>query len=220
MMTLVRRRTFALLRAAAVAFTRGRALLLACLLLLPLLPARGEPVPPAEELRLTRGEIIVSSRQLPGKAVPEHTARGVVDAPPEAVWEVVDRCGDYARFMPLVQASRELERQGERVVCRIEIDLPFPLPNLWSVTEATHVALPGRLFARRWHMRAGSYTVNDGAWEVAPWGEGGQRSLVTYRIQVMPDMVLPDALMGSLQKSSLPDVIQALRKRVARAMPR
>ena len=167
-----------------------------------------------QRARLDRGEVIVSTRELPGEEVPEVRVLGVVNAPPKEVWKAVDRCGDYKEFLPRVVESAQLERDEERVICSLRIDLPFPFGELWYENEALHKALPGHRFLRRWRLIKGSYEKNHGAWELCPWGKDGRKTLVDYHFVAIPDLFIPTSLQMSIQKRGLPGVIKALSKRV------
>ncbi len=172
---------------------------------------------PGTRAKLDAGKVVVTTRKVPGLKVPEVVAMGVVDAPPEAVWPHVDRCSEYADFLPKTIRSEELSREGTEVRCIIEVDLPFPLGTLWNESVAQHLALPGRKFVRRWKMTRGTYEVNQGAWELEPWGPDGRKTLLTYRVAADPNIPIPASLGKLFQSKAMPGVIEAVRKRVARA---
>jgi ribosome-associated toxin RatA of RatAB toxin-antitoxin module len=174
-----------------------------------------EAAGPTEQERLSRGEIIVRTRPVPGSDLPEVTARGVIEAPPERVWALIDACGRYSRFMPRVKSSEEISRQGSTVVCRLEVELPFPFSNLVSVTRARHEAGPP-LWSRRWDLVEGDYHHNRGAWELAAFAGNPQRTLALYRVWAVPKTVLPDAIVRSAQGKKIEGLFEALRRAAAR----
>jgi len=188
-------------------------LLLGGLLALPAAAAA-----PLDTAALERGEILVSSRPVAGYQVPEFEALCLVEATPEKVWAVIDRCAAYAGFMPRVSRSEELSRQGTLVTCLLEIDLPFPLGSLLSVTEADHLALGDRRFTRRWRLQRGDFVLNQGRWEIAPWGDGA-RSLIRYSVITQPRTALPDRLQSYFQRRGLFDILGSLRRRLAATVP-
>jgi ribosome-associated toxin RatA of RatAB toxin-antitoxin module len=181
--------------------------------LLGALPTQGEE---PDAAALERGEILVSSQAVAGSRVPEFVVRGLVEAPPASVWPLLDQCGRYQQLFERVKAAAELERQGTRVVCRMEIDLPFPFADLWHESECVHESLGQGRFSRRWKMLRGTYRANEGSWTLSPWGEGAGRTLVVYRVLAEPDSSLPEGVRAHFQKSSLPKMIAALRRRIAR----
>lgn len=50
--------------------------------------------------KLAAGEIIVSVKEMPGKSLKCAEMVGVVDAPPEIVWQVITDVNNYKKFMP------------------------------------------------------------------------------------------------------------------------
>ena len=61
--------------------------------------------------RLAAGEIITHIREVPGSAVREAEARGVVAAPPEKVWQVITDVNNYQQFLPGMLRSRLVRSQ-------------------------------------------------------------------------------------------------------------
>lgn len=55
--------------------------------------------------KLAAGEIIVFSKEIPGKSVKCVEMMGVIDAPPEIVWEVINDVNNFKNFMPRTRNS-------------------------------------------------------------------------------------------------------------------
>jgi len=169
-------------------------------------PARAEE---ADRLqRLERGDVIVETRPVAGSELPEVTVTAVVEATPEAVWQIIDHCGDYQRTLLRIKSSRELSREGETVRCELLVDTPWPLPKLHSVTVARHVVTPQRR-TRTWKLESGDYKDNAGSWTLTPWGSG--RTLLEYRLHSEPLISMPASLQAMAMKSAMPDLIQRIR---------
>lgn len=161
--------------------------------------------------RLERGEIFCYPRKVAGSDVPEMVLKAVVNAPMARVWKIVDACGNYKRTQPRVKDSVEVSRKGQRVVCRVTIDLPFPYSDKTSVTEAIHTVTPQRC-SRRWKLLSGDYKVNEGGWVLTPFRGDPRRTLVVYRALAEPDAWVPDWIRKTAQKRSLPELIRRLRQ--------
>ncbi|HKA16284.1 MAG TPA: SRPBCC family protein [Myxococcota bacterium] len=151
---------------------------------------------------------------------PTYCAEGVIDAPPAQVWALVSRCADYVKNMPSISASKELSREGDErtkftTVCEVAADVPFPFPDLVSVSRATLTVDADGGYTRAWTLIRGDYEVNDGSWRLVPV-DGGAKTKVTYRIHVKPKLALPDSMIRSTQETRLPQVIQYLRDRTAK----
>ncbi len=50
--------------------------------------------------RLDKGEIIVSAREEPGSSVKHAEMTGIINAPPEVVWQVITDVNNFKYFMP------------------------------------------------------------------------------------------------------------------------
>lgn len=55
--------------------------------------------------KLAAGEIIVSTKEVPGKSLKCVEMVGVVDAPPEIVWQVITDVNNFKNFMPRTRSS-------------------------------------------------------------------------------------------------------------------
>ncbi len=174
----------------------------------------------ADELRrLEAGEILTWTWQVAGRSVPATKAVGLVDAPPAAVWPIIDECARYEDTMPSTLDSEELERQGNHVRCRGVGDLPFPFSDLPTETDAVHTVEPGKLYRREWKQRSGDFNANEGRWTLVPWGDGS-KTLATYEAMTEPKMAMPDFILRWATESVLPEMIATLREHAkARAAP-
>ena len=55
--------------------------------------------------KLAAGEIMVSTQEVPGKSVQSAEMMGVIDAPPEIVWQVINDVNNFKNFMPRTRIS-------------------------------------------------------------------------------------------------------------------
>jgi hypothetical protein len=182
---------------------------------LPILALLAAPpgIPEAEKPRLDAGEIIVHPQTPADDTGFAVKAYAVVSAPLAKVWPHLRDCGRYSEFMPRTKDSAVREGTPDKGVCYIEIGMPFPFSNLWAenLTETTPMGNGG--FERRWRLKQGTYSKNQGLWGVAPWGDG-TRSLIYYQLEAAPDTVIPDGILRKAQTGVLPDAFEAVRKRV------
>jgi ribosome-associated toxin RatA of RatAB toxin-antitoxin module len=58
--------------------------------------------------RLDKGEIIVSAREVPDSSVKHAEMTGIIDAPPEVVWQVITDVNSFKYFMPRTLNSLEV----------------------------------------------------------------------------------------------------------------
>lgn len=165
---------------------------------------------PAVRDRLARGEVLITVEPVPGSSVPAVRLQAMIDAPPERVWRLIDRCADYQETMPNVAASQELSRQDDRVRVRITVGMPFPLPNLVSVTDGVHTVIPGEIYKREWQLVEGDYKHNSGSWTLTPFDGDPARTLVRYKVHAVPKIPVPQKLQQLAQKKALPKMIAQL----------
>lgn len=181
--------------------------------LLTLVLASPPHISDAERGRLDAGEIIVHP-QTPaddnGFAV---KAYAVVAAPVAQVWPHLRDCGRYSEFMPRTKQSAVREGTPDKGVCFIEIGMPFPFSNLWAENLSETGSVAGGGFERRWHLKQGTYTKNQGLWGVIPWA-GGAKALIYYFLEASPNTAVPDSFLRKAQTGVLPDAFEAVRKRV------
>ena len=167
--------------------------------------------PDKARAKLERGEVLVKSEAVEGTKFPRTEALAVVNAPPERVWAIVSHCEHFKKHLPRTADSKELRRDGNVVVCRVETELPFPMKNLVGVTRAVHAVTPGQKWTRTWELVEGDYEFNRGLWELTPYEGDSQRTLVRYRIHVQPKIAVPQSLVTRSQTRALPDLFEKLR---------
>ena len=163
--------------------------------------------------RLDKGELITSKKKVAGSEFPETIGMMVIDAPARAIWPVLDRCSDYKRTMQRVKKSKEIWRKGSKVRCEVVIDMPSPLDDLRTVTDAVHTVIPGKKWVRAWNMVEGDFKTNRGSWTLVPFDAEGSRTLVIYKVHAVPKTAVPDMVIRLAQKKALPKALEHLRSR-------
>lgn len=160
--------------------------------------------------RLEKGEVIVVAKKDKTSKALVVKAMGLINASPEKVWAIVEKCADYKKNMPRTADSKELSRKGNKVRCEVTIDMPFPLKNVRAVTEATHTVTPGKEYKRKWKLIEGDFKQNSGSWTITPYTEG--RSLAIYRVKAEPKIEIPQAIQRMAQKNTIPKIFAGIRK--------
>lgn len=163
---------------------------------------------------LSEGEVLVTPQTPTDDSGVAALAMGVVNAPIARVWPVVRDCQHFSRFMPRAKKSELRSQKGNTMICFIEISMPVPLSNLESEVTSIVTENPDGSFKRTWTLNKGNYKRNNGSWEAFPWGDAKNQTLLVYRLDVDPDMSIPDAILRKAQTGSLPDMFNAVRARV------
>jgi ribosome-associated toxin RatA of RatAB toxin-antitoxin module len=164
-----------------------------------------------EETRLAKGEVVITTRAVKGSETPETTGKAVIDAPPAKVWSIVSRCADYHRTMPRIKASKEVSRNGGKIVCEVTIIMPAPYSNLTATTDVTHVEAAPK-FTRSWKLISGDYKINQGSWVLTPYKNDPKRTLAIYTVLAEPKVYIPGWIRKAAQKKSLPEMMERLRQ--------
>ena len=162
---------------------------------------------------LAGGEVFVTSEPVAGSEVPRFIVTAVVDAPPAKVFEVVANCARLTERMPRVASAEYVSRTKTGARCKVTLDMPFPLSNLTAITQDRRKESPD-IWYRKWTLVEGDYHVNDGSFVLVPFQGDANRTLVTYSIHAIPKTAVPDFLRERAQRSSLPDMIERIRKEV------
>lgn len=162
--------------------------------------------------RLKKGEVIVNEKKLPQFSSPGVKAVGVIKAPMEKLWPLIDRCANYKTTMLLIDKAREISRKGNEVLCEITVDLPFPLDDITCTTKAIHTEQPGKMYKRAWSLVSGDYEYNEGSWTLVPFQGSATETLLVYETQVQPNTMIPDALRSFAQKKTIPNLYEHLEK--------
>jgi len=201
--------------------------LLPALSLLVVLTGTGEPA--WQQVARDDG-ISVLARTPEGGSVSEVKATTLVDAPPHDVWRVIRDYTNYTKTMPYTQESRVLasEQDGKVTVFYCLVNAPLVdkrdfiiriqdesdwkegkgfLKTAW--TAATEGVPPEREGVVR-------VKLNTGYWLLEP-REEGKKTFVTYYLYTDPGGSLPKWIADKANKTSVPDVLRAVRKHATAA---
>jgi hypothetical protein len=200
-----------------------------------------QSVAPAAELIAPQGdEIRTSIEHLPKSGTRVGTVSGMIDAPADQVWAVVSQYNQYKEFMPRFKESlilghdvpatlmdaasfrrhepdlRDISLQilpGDTFLFYNHLALPVPLGDKRYVLKMMR---DPATFSEHWTQVAGDMKVNEGSWILQPMGE---RTLAVYTTYSDPGIPLPGFLLNVAMKSTLPDIIKAVRRRVQEQNP-
>ena len=164
--------------------------------------------------KLEKGEILVTAKKRKEFPNPGVKAVGVIKAPMDRIWPLIDQCANYTSTMQRVLKSKEISRENNIVICEITVDLPFPLDDLTAKTRAVHTIKPEKMYKRAWKLISGDYEYNEGSWTLVPFGNSLNETLVVYETQVEPKSIVPDSLRNLAQKKTIPALFEHLRNQV------
>jgi hypothetical protein len=212
----------------------------ACLLLVQAAIAAGRSDDSALNDNLRRGEIEVAFRRVDGQPVREVQVSGIVNAPVESVWAVLQQFKHYDEFMPrfavslvlrldaatlLASASslKQIERQLMTEACDTvpsdtflfynRLDMPSPVGDRRYVLKMVREL---RVHRVHWTQTCGDFRINEGSWQLYPVGN---KTLAVYTALSDPGINLPGFIKTFVTRHSLPDIIVAVRKRAEEQQP-
>lgn len=147
-----------------------------------------------------------------------------VNAAPEVVFRVLCDFEHYPEFMPYVEESRVLSRNGENeVITYARVAPPFvskrDYPLRVRLTRGSDEN--GGVFMLEWVPSPASWPevkgivrvrLNEGAWVVEPQ-DGGRRTRLTYRLLTNPGGLIPDFVVSLSNTIAIPELFEAVQKR-------
>ena len=173
----------------------------------------GEITVSEEVRRLDAGEILLERRDPTGGKGVAAQLKAVIEAPVSKVWPTVRDCQHFKEFMPRTAKSELLKKEGNTLLCYVEIKMPWPLSAVKLESLSTIEELDGGGFKRSWKLSKGSFDHNNGSYQVEPFQGDADRTLVTYLVDAKPNIAVPDAILRKAQAKSLPDMIDAIGQR-------
>lgn len=141
--------------------------------------------------------------------------RGVVeiDAPPEAVWNVLVDCGLAPRMVRSLKSCRVIERDpAGRWDVREHISRTGLLPSVRSVFRSDYDP-PRRI---RFYRVGGELKLLEGEWRLVPL-DGGARTRVLYENRASAPFAIPAPIARMALRKDVPDALAALRREVMAA---
>lgn len=168
--------------------------------------------------------IVIHSRIRPGSSFKEFRGTGVIDAPPAAVFAVLDDSEAYPRFMPYTAQCRVLKREKDTVVAYQRLELPLISDRDYTLRSenAKWLGPDGPIFRIRWEPAnelgpaplPGVLRVNvcEGGWLLEP--QGGSATRATYTIYTDSGGTLPPMIANNGSKVAIRKVFEAIRRQV------
>ncbi len=99
------------------------------------------------------------------------------------------------------------------------LDFPWPVQNRWYIIKITNdeTQAESHRYLSSWTLQLGNLRENRGEWRLEPFAD--QKTLVTYHLITDPEVSLPAFLVKRGTSVTLPQIITAVRQRVAQLSP-
>ena len=157
------------------------------------------------------------SRRAAGGRIREGCGLGVIEAPLNAVRNVIDAAADFDEFMPRILES-DVEPVSPGVYLNRQVlDMPFPVEDRrYTVRVETGVVETGAGtgWQARWTYVEGSGNVREsrGSWTLIPFSP--ERTVVVYSLLTDPGGRLPAWIVDYTAPRALRRVLASVRERV------
>lgn len=163
-------------------------------------------------------EIETTTKPEKGSSIEWGTGVAVIDAPTEAVLRVIENYERYREFMPHFQKSRVLAQRGARALAYLEATVAHGTVTLWAQVRLSRRTNDAGQHIFEADMLKGNMSRFVARWELTPVN-GGERTLVRFRLLADPDLPLPSSVFTHQNKKSARRSIRALRDRVHEQLP-
>ncbi len=135
----------------------------------------------------------------------------LVKARPEAVFRAVTDFNHYPEFMPnIVKATpvRSTNSGDKKYSFTLKV-------ALWDIkyTLLLKTSHMDDIYTLDWEYVEGDIKDTTGSWRIKPYENDNGRSMIFYRVKTDPGRFVPDWVADRLSTQSIPDMIEAVRKR-------
>jgi len=166
-----------------------------------------------EQRQVAKGDVVVKIIPLDGTAQ-SGVAIGTIAAPIDEVIKGIQDVNAHTKYFPRLMEARLVSGCGNVRVVHQKIDVPFPLQDRYYdvTTTASRVSAPRDVFASSWTFVKGSGNIVDttGGWTLTPID--ARTTLAYYHVHADIGTWLPQWLLNIANKSTMPDVINGLRR--------
>ena len=168
--------------------------------------------------------VVIHSRTRAGSELKEFRGIGLIDAPPQIVFAVLDDTESYPEFMPYSSEVRVLKREKNTVLAYQRLDLPFVSDRDYTLRSKHEVwrGPDGPIYRIRWEPandlgpaeKTGVLRVNvcEGGWLLEPDPSGGTRAV--YSIFTDNGGALPQFLATNASRMAIRKLFDAIRNQV------
>jgi carbon monoxide dehydrogenase subunit G len=137
------------------------------------------------------------------------------DAPPALVWRTITDYDRLADYLPGLDSSRVVGREGETVLVRQAGKTRVLFAKRYAFTLEMRERPIERIDFR---MRRGTIEAYEGIWRILPDPDedGAPASVVLYQVRLTTGMPVPGMLLRALVKREIGRMSEALAEEIAR----
>ncbi len=164
--------------------------------------------------------VVVSRRERSDSELREFKATGMIDAPPDAVWKLLVRFGDYNKLTPFAERTEIRKAEGNVTHLYVLTNPPMISKRDYCARYTDDSATAGEgVRLLRWEISDQAPPVQDGVvrvaryegyWKLEP-RDGGQKTFATYYLFTDPGGSLPSWVINKLAGGGMRDLFVSLR---------
>jgi hypothetical protein len=173
-------------------------------------------------------QLIVYAREHSGTLIKEVRAVAHFDIPNSAIKKVIEDTDSYCQFMPYTKESKLLSKTGSTRLGYMLLSPPLVGPRDFTIRiedSTVHDKDGKTVYSSSWHTANSEgppeksgikrVEIDEGSWKLESDGENENCTKVTYTLFTDAGGGLPPFLINLANRKSLPQLFEALRKRIA-----
>jgi ribosome-associated toxin RatA of RatAB toxin-antitoxin module len=153
--------------------------------------------------RLGNGEIVLLDART-DEAGGSARVQALVQAPAEAVWDVVVSCAQTFIFVKGLKKCEIIEDEGNRALIHQVVKTSWIVPTQDYVFES----LRDPYHEIRFHLVEGNLKAMQGSWQFT---QGPDGLLIDYEIRIRPGVPVPGFIVSYVIRRGMPDLIACIR---------
>lgn len=165
----------------------------------------------------TREDYVRYRLPVPGSKITAGQAEALIDAPADAVVQVLRRYSEYREFLPFFTDSHFVKRHKDFTELRLKAKILHGTISIDAFVSVTETVLPGQVTEFNMQLIRGNIDRLDSRWTIYPVSEN--RSMVVFYLMVDPDLwFAKNSTLSEYNWVNCGRTVRALRKRVLRSV--
>jgi len=167
----------------------------------------------AADAQVENIEVFTSQVLVEGSEIAWGQAVLILDAPIDQVLPVVLDYANYVEFMPNFTKSTVLAQRGSRAMVYMEVRVAKGAFTLWGQLTLAERQQGDDSRVVEAHLMEGNIDAFNASWTLTPV-DGGNRTMVEFKLYVDPDMPLPSSIFSRENERAAGNTVRALRARL------
>jgi hypothetical protein len=176
-----------------------------------LIPWMAKATSPKDRARLEQGDIPLHYEKSPTGGMREVVGRVIFNAPLTLVWDVITDYHYYVDFVPGLDESRLIRREGPQAWQYLRYPNVWPLPDFECILLILEDREEGRI---SFQMISGDLDINYGSWHLERYDRNPDWTIATYKLMMDFGNLSPDFSKEWSNRGRVYDLLKAFRDRI------